>query len=57
MAGVDSTALAFYNFKAGPNQIVSFMAELINTTTTGTIVKVSPVGDNAGMIYLAFSIW
>ena len=28
----------------------------MNTTTTGTIVKVWPAGENAGMIYLAFSI-
>ena len=44
------------NFKTGPEQILSFRAQLKNTTTTSTLINLSPVGTNAGIIYLSFSI-
>ena len=51
-----STALGFYNFKSGVDQIISFRVELINATTTGSVLNLQPVGVNAGLIYMAFSI-
>ena len=56
LPAIDQVALSFYSFMVGPNQILSFRSSLVNTTTSSTLINVRPVGFDAGIIYLSFSI-
>ena len=56
LPAIDQVSLSFYSFMVGPNQILSFRSSLVNTTTSSTLINVRPVGFDAGIIYLSFSI-
>jgi hypothetical protein len=53
---VQSSALALQNFKTGPNSILSFKAELADITTENGVILLEPIGQEAGIISLAFSV-
>jgi hypothetical protein len=56
LAGVHAASLALHNFKIGPHSILSYRAELVNMTRADGIVFLEPIGSDAGIIYLAFSV-
>ena len=51
-----SSALGVFNFKTGPNSILSFRAELQNLTTYGGTVLLEPRSSQAGIVFLSFSL-
>ena len=56
LTGVHSTALGLYNFKTGGGKILDFNAELLSVTTSSATVNLKPVGSNAGIVYLSYSV-
>jgi hypothetical protein len=40
----------------GPHATLSYIAELINVTTANGIVNLKPIGSDAGIVFLAFSV-
>ena len=56
LPGVHASALGIFNFKTGPNSILSFRAELQNMTISGGTVLLEPEGTQAGIVFLAFSL-
>jgi hypothetical protein len=53
---VSKSALALHNFKTGPRSILSFKSDLGNITTSGGVITINPIGNNAGIVCLAFSV-
>ena len=56
LPGVHASALGIFNFKTGPNSILSFRAELQNMTISRGAVLLEPKGTQAGIVFLAFSL-
>jgi hypothetical protein len=48
--------LALQNFKTGPHATLSYKTQLVNVTTDGADVFLQPIGADAGIIFLAFSV-
>jgi hypothetical protein len=53
---VHAAALALQNFKTGLHSTLSFRAELVNLTTANGVVFLEPVGSDAAIVYLSFSV-
>jgi hypothetical protein len=56
LAGVQAASLSLHNFKAGPNNLLSFQAELLSMTTANGIINLLPKGAEASIVYLSFSV-
>ena len=56
MPNVLQAALGLYEFKYPNNKIISYTAEVAEINTTSAIINMSPVGDDAAIIYLSFSV-
>ena len=56
LSGVHSSALGLYNFKTGPNSYLGFTAELKNMTNNGGFILFKPIGAQANIVFLAFSV-
>jgi hypothetical protein len=48
--------MALHNFEAGPNAVLSFLAEYYDITSTNALVFVSPLGTHAGIVHLRLSV-
>jgi hypothetical protein len=56
LSGVFATALGLYNFKVAPHYVLSYRAELLSLSITGATLNLEPVGGEAGIIFLAFTL-
>ena len=53
---VHKAALSLYNFEIGGGSILSFRVELVNATAAGGAIVMEPVGRDAGIVQLKFSV-
>jgi hypothetical protein len=56
LPSIQSAALALFNFKTGPHRTLSFIAEFAYIDSAGGVVNMKPMGSDAGIVVLDFSV-
>ena len=56
LLGVHQTAISVYNFETGAHKTLSYVAQLVNVTTTNGAIAINPSSVDGGLVFMTFSI-